>query len=155
MSCVRRLSGVVNALGFGRTIFTGLLWITLIVGVGGTHGIVMYAHICRLNSYHCVGNGITAPALLRSVIAERSRFPDHGGVKLTLLICTSCVVPSCNLMVVRNGCVIWFPSLSYISYPVGAMAHGIIISEPTLYTSCLISAIGLVKSNLFVRLESS
>lgn len=132
LSCVRRLSGVFKAVGFGRMMFTGLLWITLIFGVGGTHGMVIYAHTCRLNSYPCVGNGITAPALLRRVIAERSRFHDPGGVKLILLICTSCVVPSCNLMVVRNGCVNGIPCSLYILYPVGAVAHGIIISEPTL-----------------------
>ena len=87
-------------------IFTGLLWITLIAGAGAIHGIVIYAHTCILNSYHCVGSGITAPALLSRVIVERSRFHDPGGVKLILLICTSCVVPSCNLIVVRNGCTI-------------------------------------------------
>ena len=55
-------------------------------GAGAIHGIVIYAHTWRLNSYPCVGSGITAPALLRRIIAERSKFPDPAGVKLILLI---------------------------------------------------------------------
>ena len=106
-----RSACVINASGCLRNTLNGFVCMMLMF-VGGAGGNVIYAPGCIVNSYHCVGAGNGAPVLSSNVIPDTSKIHDPGGLKTILLICTSCTVPSCNVILVRNGCIRTLPRSS-------------------------------------------